>query len=158
MAEVAVRLLGPADLPLLLAAEPDVFDNPVAPALAAAFLADPRHHIIAAVAEGKVVGFASAFDYLHPDKPRTLFIAEAGVASRLQRRGIGLRLIRAMLDRARALGCSEAWISTEVDNHAARALYGIAGGVPDTPNAEIFVFQLAPASGEGETDDGLARG
>jgi aminoglycoside 6'-N-acetyltransferase I len=147
--DVAVRLLGEGDHGLLMCADPDVFDDPVDAGQAAAFLADPRHHIVVAVADGRVVGFASAFDYLHPDKPRQFFVNEVGVAARLQRRGIGLRLMRAILAHARTLGCTYAWVGTERDNMAARALYEAAGGVADEPCAVIFGFDLAADSGPG---------
>jgi ribosomal protein S18 acetylase RimI-like enzyme len=149
---VEVRLLGAGDLAALVNAEPDVFDNRVEPELAEAFLADPRHHIVAAIADGRVVGFASAVDYLHPDKRRQLFVNEVGVAPRLHRRGIGLSLMRAIIAQARALGCDSAWVGTDLDNLPARALYRAAGGVPDEPNAEIFEFALveaAPKDGTG---------
>jgi ribosomal protein S18 acetylase RimI-like enzyme len=140
--EVCVRLLGPDDLALLLDADGDVFDRPPQRDLAAAFLADPRHHIVGAIAGGTLVGFASAVDYLRPDKPRELFIAEVGVAGRLHRRGIGLRMVQAMLDHGRALGCASAWVATELDNAPARALYRAAGGEPDATPAEVFDFSL----------------
>jgi ribosomal protein S18 acetylase RimI-like enzyme len=90
---------------------------------------------------------ASANDYLLPDKPPELFIAEVGVAARLHRRGIGLRLVRLIVEHGRALGCATAWIATELDNEPARALYRAADGVPDEQPAEVFTFDLdrAPA-------------
>jgi ribosomal protein S18 acetylase RimI-like enzyme len=140
--EVEVRLLGPDDLDLLLQADSDVFDLPCRRDSAEAFLADPRHHIAGAIEAGQLVGMASAIDYLLPDKPPELFIAEVGVAARLHRRGIGLRLVRQMVEHGRAIGCATAWIATELDNAPARALYRAAGGVPDKQPAEVFTFDL----------------
>lgn len=140
---VEVRLLGPGDLDLLLAAEAGVFDLPCRRDRAEGFLADPRHHIAGAIEAGRLVGMASAIDYVLPDKPPELFIAEVGVAARLHRRGIGLRLVRLMVEHGRALGCGTAWIATELDNAPARALYRAAGGVPDDQPAEVFTFDLA---------------
>jgi ribosomal protein S18 acetylase RimI-like enzyme len=85
---------------------------------------------------------ASAVDYVLPDKPPELFMAEVGVAARLHRRGIGRRLVRLMVEHGRALGCATAWIATELDNAPARALYRAAGGVPDAQPAEVFTFDL----------------
>lgn len=43
-------------------------------------------------------------------------------------RGIGKGLLRMLLAHARTLGCKVAWVLTEEDNGAARALYRGAGG------------------------------
>lgn len=117
------RLLEDGDQALLAQPEPGVFDHDVDPTLADAFLRDPRHHIVAAIKDQRIVGFVSAVDYFHPDKPRELWINEVGVARRLQRQGIGAQLMRATLDHARALGCVEAWVLTDRRNSAATALY-----------------------------------
>ena len=116
------------DKDLILSAADGVFDDDATPALTAEFLADHRHHIVAALVEGRLVGFASAVHYIHPDKPAELWINEVGVAPAYQRQGLGRRLMDALLDHGRALGCKEAWVLTEQDNEAARALYRAAGG------------------------------
>ena len=95
--DLAVRLLGADDLPLVSDAEAEVFDSAVLLDQAAAFLADPRHHIIGAIVDGRLVGFVSGVVCLHPDKAPELFVMELGVAPRLQRRGIGRALLAAML-------------------------------------------------------------
>ena len=51
----------------------------------------PRHHLVAAIADDRLVGFISALDYWHPDKPRGLWINEVGVAPTWQHRGAGTR-------------------------------------------------------------------
>lgn len=145
-ADVAVRLLGPADLRLIEQAGPDVFDDPVRVARASEFLADPRHHLAAALDRGRLVGFASGVHYVHPDKPPELFVNEVGVSPSHRRRGIGVRLVRALLEHARTLGCRNAWVATEPDNAAARALYAAAGGREDaTPFVQV-TFELEPAA------------
>jgi aminoglycoside 6'-N-acetyltransferase I len=50
---------------------------------------DPRHHIVGAIADDRVVGFVSVVDYCHPDKPRELWINEVGVAPAWRRRASG---------------------------------------------------------------------
>lgn len=124
----------PADLPLLLAADPELFDDPVRPESAKAFLDDPRHHFAAAMVDDAIIGFASGVDYLHPDKPRELWINEVGVLPAFQRRGFGSAVVRCLLDHGRKLGCSVAWVLTHGGNHAARRLYAALGGV-ETPAA-----------------------
>lgn len=119
-----------------------VFDHPVDPALTAEFLSDPRHSICVAIDDGIVVGFASAVRYVHPDKPSELWINEVGVAPSHHQRGIGKAIMARLLDHGRAIGCREAWVLTEEDNTAARALYRSAGGMES--NAGVMVtYKLA---------------
>ena len=82
----------------------------------------------------------SAVDYVHPDKAPQLWINELGVAPSHERRGIGSRLIEAMLAHGRRLGCTEAWVGTENDNAAARGLYEKAGGAGEP--FVLYSFQL----------------
>jgi aminoglycoside 6'-N-acetyltransferase I len=105
----------------------DVFDEPIRPDWAAAYLADPRHHMFVAIEAGVVVGQVAAVSYRHPDKAPELFIDEIGVTPALRRRGIGRRLLEEMLALGRVLGCKEAWVGTEHDNQAARRLYESCG-------------------------------
>lgn len=128
MSAVTVRLLGPDEAALLERVADDVFDHPVVPALAQAFLADPRHHLIVAAEGDLIVGFVSAVDYIHPDKPAELWINETGVAPGHQGRGIAGRMLRAMLAHGRTLGCAVAWVLTDETNEAANALYRSVGG------------------------------
>lgn len=141
-----IRLLGPDDRGVLERVAPGVFDHPVEPRWADAFLADPRHHLVVALDDGIVVGMVSALDYVHPDKAPQLWINEVGVAATHRRQGVALRMLRAMLAHGRALGCTEAWVGTEQDNVAARALYERAGGTPEP--SLLYEFPLAPAEAE----------
>jgi aminoglycoside 6'-N-acetyltransferase I len=135
-------MLGPGDGPILARVATDVFDGPIVATLTDEFLSDPRHHLAVAIAEGEVVGFASAVHYVHPDKRAQLFVNEVGVAPAWQRRRIGSRLLEALLARGRTLGCVEAWVGTEAGNIAARALYKSAGGVEDPEPFVLFTFPL----------------
>lgn len=136
-----IRLLSQDDAHVLQCVADGVFDGPVDPRWAAAFLADTRHHLIVALEDGWVVGMISAVDYLHPDKAPQLWINEVGVAPSQQRRGIGRRLLDAMLEHGRALGCTEAWLGTEETNTAARRLYEKAGAAPEP--FLLYAFPLA---------------
>jgi ribosomal protein S18 acetylase RimI-like enzyme len=74
----------------------------------------------------------------HPNgRPTELYIDELGVTPDFQRLGIARRLLDAMLALGRELGCREAWVGTEPDNAAARALYA-RGSEP----AETFVMYV----------------
>ena len=140
---VDIRILGAADIATLDNVAPNVFDGAVRPELAAEFLADPRHHLAVAVTEaGQVVGMASAVHYVHPDKLPQLFVNEVGVSPAFHRQGIGKALMAALLERARELGCTEAWVATEPDNWAAQALYTSSGGVKANVPFVMFVFPV----------------
>lgn len=139
-----VRRLGPGDLALLADAGTEVFDGPVVADAARRFLADPCHHLVAAIDDGRIAGFASAVVCLHPDKPPELFVMEVGVAERVRRQGVGRRLVEAILAVGREAGCALAWVATETGNLPAQALYRAAGGMPDAEEAAVFTFPLAP--------------
>ena len=48
-----------------------------------------------------------------------------------------------MIDQARALGCTEAWILTDADNLAANALYQSVGGEGPRPQV-MYSYPLVP--------------
>jgi aminoglycoside 6'-N-acetyltransferase I len=141
-----VHLVTAENAHLLDRVDPDVFDHEVRPDLLRQLLGNPMNHLAVAVVDGIVVGMASAISYVHPDKPLQLFINEVGVASGYRRRGIARRLMELLLDHGRRLGCTEAWVATEVGNTAARALYRATGGVEDEERAVVFTYELGSRS------------
>ncbi|MEO6060615.1 MAG: GNAT family N-acetyltransferase [Thermoflexales bacterium] len=121
----------------------DVFDDPIVPAVARAFVADPRHHVAVAIDDGIVVGFVSAVHYLHPDKPSPeLWINEVSVAESHREQGLAKRILGAIFETGRALGCSVAWVLTERDNTPAMRLYAAMGGIEAPKDAVMFEFDL----------------
>ena len=137
---VDVRLISEADLDLLVSADTSVFDHPVDPALARAYLAHPDYLIALAIEQDKVVGMATGLFYFHPDKPLEFFVNEVGVAENHHRRGIGKRLMEALFEAARARGVGYAWVGTETDNVAANALYRSLG--PSGEGMVVYEFDL----------------
>lgn len=148
---VSLHLVTAATSHLLERVDEDVFDNPVDPASLSHFLANPMNQLVVAMVEGApasshegtVIGMASAISYIHPDKPLHLFINEVGVAQRYRRLGIGTRLVQFLLEHGRSLGCTEAWVATEVGNSPARALYRATGGQEDAQRAVVYTYDLA---------------
>ena len=110
----------------------DVFDELVEPERLRRYLAEPGHLMILAIDEGVVVGQCAAVVHHHPDKVTELYIDELGTATSRQREGIGRRMIDAMFDWGRELGCKESWLGTELDNVAANALYRRIEGRSET--------------------------
>lgn len=128
---VQIDLIDEHNIDLLLSADAGVFDAPIRPDLARAYVAHPDYLIALAHEEGKVVGMASGLFYFHPDKPREFYVNEVGVAESHQRRGIASRLMEKLLAAARQGGAHYAWVGTESGNFAARALYRRLGGEED---------------------------
>lgn len=120
---VEIRRLHPGDDALVMRVANDVFDEPVRPNRLAAYLASPGHFMIVAVVDGMVVGQCAAVIHRHPDKVSELYIDEVGVAPPFLRQGIASKMLDAMFEIGREHGCEEAWVGTEPDNEAARALY-----------------------------------
>jgi len=139
---IDIRILEAGDEAVLANVAPGVFDNDVDPGLSREFLSDARHHLAVALDGGLVVGFASAVDYVHPDKPRELWINEVGVAPSHQRQGLGRQLLRAMLDLGGRLGCRDAWVLTSPANGPAVRLYEAAGGTDLADAPMMFTFRL----------------
>ena len=141
-----IRVLRAGDVVQEMPVAEGVFDGPVDGALRSEFLRDPRHHLCVGIEDGMVVGFASAVHYVHPDKPPQLWINEVGVSASHQGRGIAKAVLSALLSVGRDIGCSEAWVLTDEDNVAARALYRSAGGI-ESPQIMVS-FPLGSRSGK----------
>ncbi|TFH64602.1 MAG: GNAT family N-acetyltransferase [Gemmatimonadales bacterium] len=140
---IRIAMLGPGDESVLASVALGVFDHAVDPGLAAEFLSDPRHHIVVAMDGTQVVGFASGVHYIHPDKAPEFWINEVGVAASHRKQSVGKKLLHALFEAARELGCTEAWVLTERTNAPAIRLYASSGGVEPSGEAVMFLFKLA---------------
>lgn len=140
-----IKILGPTDDQLLRHVAPGVFDNDVNQELSIEFLNDARHHIAVAIEQGVVIGFVSAVDYVHPDKPAELWVNELAVAPPYQRQGIAKQLLQEIFRVGLELGCKEAWVLTDRSNQAAMKTYSSAGGLEDKEETVMFTFYLGRA-------------
>ncbi len=120
---ITVEILGPDGFARLMAVPDGLFDYPMRPDQARAFLADPLHICVLAFAGDVAVGMATGMIMLHPDKPPAFFVNEVGVQDEYRRQGIGRQVTAKLMEVARARGCKGIWLATETDNVAARALY-----------------------------------
>ncbi len=125
---VKIRALGADDIAFLENVPEGVFDFPVIPEQARAFLASDNHRIVVALRDARVVGMATGVILLHPDKAPVLHVSEVGVHEDFQRQGIGRRLMKSLMNSARRDGIEGVWLATEADNEAARGLYRALGG------------------------------
>lgn len=138
---IVIRVASATDLPALINVGDRLFDYPVQPECASTFLSDPRHHLVIAVYEQHIIGFASAVHYVHLDKQARLFINEVCVLSDYRNLGVATALISFLNDCARNLGCNNAWLITESSNMSAKKVYCAAGGQEDESVA-LYRFAL----------------
>lgn len=140
---ITIKILNHDDLDILRNIDPDVFDDSLHLARVQEFLADIRHHLVVALDNDQVVGFVSAVHYVHPDKPcPELWINEVGVAEKYRLQGLGKRLMNAVFEIAREIGCAEAWVLTERENTAAMNLYSSVGNGLLPSDCVMFTFSL----------------
>lgn len=138
---VEIHTVQPGDEALFARIADEVFDTPVDQEGLAQYLATPGHHLVVAIAEGRIVGQVSAVVHRHPDRrPVELYVDEVGVSPAYQRRKIATAMLEQMFALGRSEGCVEAWLGAEPDNEAARALYApMAQPVEDVV---MYVFKL----------------
>lgn len=134
---VEIKRLDVGDAAVLARVAEDVFDEPINPERVAAYLAEPGHIMLVALADNEVVAQVAAVIHRHPDKPTELYLDEVGVAPDFRRQGLAKQMLGEMLAIGKAAGCAEAWVGTEIDNELARKLYESRGGV-----AEPFVMYV----------------
>jgi len=139
---IDIRVLSSADLAILMNVAEDVFDNPINESYAREFLDDPRHHMVVAILEGVVIGFVSAVHYIHPDKPRELWINEVGVAPAHHGKGIGKAIMKELLKLGNEIGCVNAWVLTDRSNAAGNGLYKSVGGLAAEGDTVMYEFGL----------------
>ncbi|WP_299530890.1 GNAT family N-acetyltransferase [Ulvibacterium sp.] len=128
------------DLPALQSIGDRLFDYPIKPNRTAEFIKDKRHHLVLAYHGDDVVGMASGFHYVHPDKDPQLFVNEVSVLDDFQGKGIGRKLTKFLVEYGRQLGCTEAWVATEKSNIAAQKAYLAAGGIAEKEPIVLIEF------------------
>jgi ribosomal protein S18 acetylase RimI-like enzyme len=147
LTDVSIRRLGPGDEALLAGMSFDTDEDddevPLAPADAAAFLADEHTFLFVALAAEQVVGFVVVNELLHRHSfARMFLIYEIGVEAEYRRRGIG----RALLDAVRAVAVerrvAEGFVLTNESNIPAMALYAAAGATRPSLDIAEWDFQF----------------
>ncbi len=109
----------------------DVFDEDIDSKQLETYLDSPGHLMIVAVCRQQVIGQIAAYVHSHPDQAPDVYIDNLGVSTLYQRRGVALTLVEEVFAWGKAFGCRQAWIVTDVDNTAARALYERIGAVAE---------------------------
>lgn len=141
-----IKAFGPEDAAVLLAVGPDVFDD-ADPRVAREFLNDPRHHLVAAIDHGMVVGFASAVHYVDPDKRSPeMWFNEVGVATTHRGRGVARAILQRLFEVARVIGRVEASVLTDRTNEAALRLCKSNGGIEAPDDQVMLTFPSRPVA------------
>lgn len=123
------RQLTPADLPMVLEMNKTFREGFVVKENAAAFLADSRNWIFAAVEADQIIAFAYGYELPRLNNiGNMLYIHEVGVAEPFQRRGIGTAMLAALREACREKGICRYFLFTDQKNIAANALYRKVGG------------------------------
>ncbi|MDJ0822258.1 MAG: GNAT family N-acetyltransferase [Paracoccaceae bacterium] len=123
-----VKVIGAGDIDLLLGVDEGMFDHPIRPDQARAFLANPLNLMAVALEGSQIVSFASGTILLHPDKAPGFLVNEVGTRNSHQRQGLATAVCRALFDAARAAGCEGIWLGADENNAPAQALYRKLGG------------------------------
>ncbi|MFZ5718619.1 MAG: GNAT family N-acetyltransferase [Pseudomonadota bacterium] len=139
--DVRIVRMAPGDEALLDNVDEDIFDQEIDAERLPAYLADRGHLLVCAVAGDVVVGQARGVITRQPDGPPVLYIDNLGVAEARRREGIASRLLDELTGWGRAQGCTTAWVATELDNEAARALY--AGRGAEMQTVAYYEYPLA---------------
>jgi ribosomal protein S18 acetylase RimI-like enzyme len=143
----------PATAPAALVAASHLFDHPVDRAGAQRFLDAPGHHLLLGFDEdGRAVGFVSGVETTHPDKGTEMFLYELAVDEGSRRQGVGRALVEALAAVARERGCYGMWVSTDLDNAAARQTYTSAGA------SDAGTFVMLEWTGWNESGQNLSNG
>ncbi|WP_245426940.1 GNAT family N-acetyltransferase [Rhizobium sp. L18] len=100
----------------------EVFDEEINTPRLATYLESPGHLMIIAVCGTQVIGQIAACVHSHPDRASDVYIDNLGVSPPFRRRGVARRLVDEVLAWGKTLECDQAWIVTDIENHAARAL------------------------------------
>lgn len=105
------------------------------------FLANPDNALFLAFVDDIPVGLLIAYRLQRFDALRSgVLLYGIGVEPEFQRRGLGRALIEACKDWARLVGAHEVWVLTEQSNPAAVAFYQSTGGVEESPETRLFVY------------------
>jgi GNAT superfamily N-acetyltransferase len=108
-----------------------LFDAAIRPEATERFLADERHHLLIAYADGVPAGMVTGVEMTHPDKGTEMFLYELGVHEPFRGRGTGQALVSALASLAREHGCYGMWVLADTGNATAQAVYTRAGGAPE---------------------------
>ena len=122
---VIFRRMNLADLDGVVAVEEATFSVPWSRAAFAGELENELALYIVALENGKIIGYAGTWiivDEAH--------VTNVGIIKECRGRGLGERLMRELMEKAKARGATAMTLETRVSNQVAQALYGKLGFKP----------------------------
>jgi [ribosomal protein S18]-alanine N-acetyltransferase len=125
MSSIVLRAMTAADIPIVLAIEHESYTVPWSEATFRSLLRRRDAELIVAEAGGAVIGYAIFWTVLDQSE-----LGNVAVTGSWRGRGIGHRLVAAVLDRAEQRGVREVFLEVRPSNTAARSLYERFGFAP----------------------------
>jgi [ribosomal protein S18]-alanine N-acetyltransferase len=125
MSSIVLRAMTAADIPIVLAIEHESYTVPWSEATFRSLLRRRDAELIVAEAGGAVIGYAIFWTVLDQSE-----LGNVAVTGSWRGRGIGQRLVAAVLDRAEQRGVREVFLEVRPSNTAARSLYERFGFAP----------------------------
>lgn len=110
---------------------------------ATSFLSNPTNIVEVAIDEGKVVGYALAYQLNRMDNGKDfMLIFHLFVAEDHQRKGIARTIMTRLLDYAKKTPLHYVLLITQTDNSKARALYESLGGYNHPDDKEVYFWYI----------------
>ena len=127
--EFCCRKLSKRDIDMVLRMNEDFRSGFVCRKSARVFLKNPQNWMFAALSSGRIIGFAYGYELTRLDGAgNMLYIHEVGVVKKLQRQGIGSRLMTELKAACKSRGLCRYFLITDRNNTGANALYQKLGG------------------------------
>jgi aminoglycoside 6'-N-acetyltransferase I len=109
------------------------------------FLRDPERFYLIGYVGSQIAGVIHGYALHHPAGVKYLYIDEVDTMERFRRQGVATAMMKEVFEIGREYGCDEAWLGTEADNDAAKALY--LGLKPsEVENGPIYSWKLTQPS------------
>ena len=90
----------------------------------------------------KIIGFATAYALLKADGRKVFYLDAIDIVTDYQGHGYGTKLMEFMCDYAKNIGCDEMFLITNRSNVAACKCYEKSGGVSESQDDIIYVYDL----------------
>ena len=139
---ITVRLLAEDDADVGVRIALDFSGGVVSEEHVLRFLRNKANLLFAAFADVEIAGFLTAHRLdRFKDLRKQIFIYEVDVAPGWRRKGVGRRLMDAVLETARIESSDEVFVLTSHSNTAAKRLYESVGGTVENGDDLMYIFR-----------------